>query len=96
VLNRETRALSRDWERSGGRAEAFRDGVSTFYAGHVAFVAEALAIARERAERYCLAQCEAIETAIAAGTLPELLAGWQANAEKLKFTPLPAAQPKGE
>jgi HK97 family phage portal protein len=96
TLNRETRALSREWERTAGSADAFRDGVSTFYAGHASFVAEALALPRDRAERYCFAQCEAIEEAIDAGAVPQLLTSWQTNAEKLKFTPLPAAQPRKE
>lgn len=89
VLNRETRAMTREWERSAGSAEAFRDGMSTFYAKHAPFVAEALAVSRERAVAYCMEQAERIDAAIAAGRVPELLAGWEADAAALKFQPLP-------
>lgn len=90
VLNRETRALTRELERSAGNAAAFRDGVSTFYAGHLSFVAEALVLPRVQAEAYCLVQCAEIETAIAAAIVPELLKRWETGAQALKFSPLPA------
>jgi HK97 family phage portal protein len=89
VLNRETRALTREWERAAGNAAAFADGVTTFYKGHLAFVAEALAISRGQAELYCMAQCDAIGVAVEKTELPRLLMRWEVAAEALIFAALP-------
>jgi HK97 family phage portal protein len=96
VLNRETRALSKEWDRCGGDLAAFQEVVSSFYAFHLPFVAQALVVDRDRAEAYCLAQCAEIERAIDAKAMPLLLAAWEADSHSMQFSPLPPAQPKKE
>jgi hypothetical protein len=70
--------------------------VSSFYAFHLPFVAQALVVDRDRAEAYCLAQCAEIERAIDAKAMPLLLAAWEADSHSMQFSPLPPAQPKKE
>jgi HK97 family phage portal protein len=96
VLNRETRALSKEWERAGGDIEAFQEAATSFYAFHLPFVAQALVIELPRAQAYCVAQCDEIDRAIAASAVPAMLASWEADAQALQFSPLPAAQPPKE
>jgi HK97 family phage portal protein len=95
ALNRETRALRREWDRAAGSAPAFSEAAAAFYVAHVDFVAQALVVSRDRATAYCLAQCDAITVAVNGGKLPDLLTHWEACAESLHFKPLPAA-PKGK
>jgi hypothetical protein len=95
VLNRETRALRREWEKSAGDVSAFLEAASTFYAGHLPFVAEALVVSNLKARAYCFAQAEAITAAVEAKRVPALLTCWETGAEVLYFTPLPA-EPKDD
>lgn len=85
VLNREVRALTKEWERAAGAVPAFMEGASTFYAGHLAFVEEALAVARADAEAYCLTQCKEIEIALEGEHLPQLLDQWARRAAAMSL-----------
>lgn len=85
ALIRETRAVEKEWQRAAGNAGAFAEGVTSFYAGHLDFVAEALVIPRAAAEAYCLAQCAEIQGAVAAGAVPALLVRWTSAAATLDF-----------
>jgi hypothetical protein len=78
------------------RIEAFQEAATSFYAFHLPFVAQALVIEQPRAEAYCVAQCDEIDRAIAASAVPAMLASWEADAQALQFSPLPAAQPPKE
>jgi HK97 family phage portal protein len=96
VLNREAKALTREWERAAGDGAKFNEAVSSFYVWHAPFVAEALVVSREVAEAYCLAQCAQIERAASSKAVPAIFAAWEADAQALNFSPLPAAQPRKE
>jgi hypothetical protein len=89
VQNRETRAIERGWAARESLAQ-FAQAVTDFYAAHVPFVEEALAVPRAVSESYCVAQCDRISAAVITNKVPELLATWKANAEALEFSPLPS------
>jgi HK97 family phage portal protein len=89
ALNREAKAIGRAWEKAAGGVTAFREAVSTFYAWHAKFVAEALAISIGVAAAYCMRQCEEIEAALASDAVEPMLAGWEEDARALQFAPLP-------
>jgi HK97 family phage portal protein len=95
VLNRETKAVGREWERAAGNATTFAQAVTSFYAWHADFVAQALVLPKARAESYCMAQVADVERAIAASSVNQMLAAWEADAQAMQFTPIPPA-PKSE
>jgi HK97 family phage portal protein len=91
VLNRETKAVGREWERAAGNAATFAQAVTSFYAWHADFVAQALVLPKARAEAYCMAQVADVERAIAASSVNQMLAAWEADAQAMQFTPIPPA-----
>jgi hypothetical protein len=93
VLNRETRALRRELERAAGSMPQFAEAAASFYAAHVKFVARRARHPGERAEAYCLAQCDAITAAVAGNTVPQLLSVWEASAEALQVRRAAGAEP---
>jgi HK97 family phage portal protein len=95
VLNRETKAVGREWERAAGNATTFAQAVTSFYAWHADFVAQALVLPKTRAEAYCMAQVADVERAIAASSINQMLAAWEADVQAMQFTPIPPA-PKSE
>jgi HK97 family phage portal protein len=94
VLTRETRALEKAVQRAAGDKDAFVEAVTSFYAWHLPFVAQALAIETVRAEAYCMAQLAEVERALEAGVVLSMLAAWEADVQAMQFPPLPPATPK--
>lgn len=93
VLNRETRALEREWIRTAGNAEAFGAAAATFYERHAIFVEEALGLSPKLAAHYCVLQVDALAKAMP-DHVPDLLVRWEACAELLKFDHLPEEETK--
>ncbi len=91
VLNRETRALGK-FAQSG--TNVLMEQAVAFYADHAAFVGEALAVSPAVADAYCERQFDDLLRASKDGTHAELLAQWRADADALRFFPLPS--PKEE
>jgi HK97 family phage portal protein len=93
VLNRETRALSRAWERASGDVRAFLLEATDFYGRHAEFVAEALAVSAELAAAYCERQFDDLHLAAKDGATDLLLADWARDSKALDFPPLTSLPP---
>jgi len=79
ISRREIGAVEKLLVRAGGDMKSFKDSVLTFYDEHARYVAEALAIGEEAANRYALFQARRICEAAERGTVPHLLSEFKNN-----------------
>ena len=79
ISRREIGAVEKLLVRAGGDMKSFKDSVLTFYDEHARYVADALALGEEPANRYIVFQARRICEAAEGGSLPHLLSELKNN-----------------